>query len=60
MPREEYTKENVVKFITSCLDADGVPMFKIKFAGRPFKEDAKRAVMAICYGGKEDFETLSR
>lgn len=60
LPREEYTPENVVKFITSCLDVNGVPMFKTGFARRPFKEDTKRAVMAICYGGKEEWETLSR
>ncbi|MCW1312756.1 MAG: hypothetical protein OH338_05005 [Candidatus Parvarchaeota archaeon] len=60
LPREEYKPETVTKFIVSCLDAKGVPMFKTGFAKRPFREDTKRAVMAICYGGKEDWETLSR
>lgn len=54
LPREEWTKENVTRFIMQCIDSDGIPMFKTRYARAPFRVDGKRAVMAICYGGKEE------
>jgi len=51
LPRVKYSPESVTEFITQCLKAEGVPMFKTKFAGKPFVVEGKQGVVAICYGG---------
>jgi len=51
LPRVKYSPESVTRFIVSCLRAEGVPMFKTKFAGRPFVVEGKPSVVAVCYGG---------
>ena len=51
LPRVEYSPESVTRFIVACLRAEGVPMFKTKFAGRPYRIEGKPSVVAVCYGG---------
>lgn len=52
LPRFKYTPEEVILFIKRCLDANGVPTFRTKYAGRPFEVDGKRAVVVMCWGGE--------
>ena len=52
----KWNAENVRNFITGCLDDGGVPMFKDRYAGKPFLVNGKRAVLGICYGGKGRFK----
>jgi len=49
---EEWTPENVVKFILACRKQEGVPTFTTHFAGTRFKFDGTNAVLGKCWGGK--------
>ena len=51
LPIAEWNKESVVKFITKCRKAMGIPVFKTKYAGVEFKYKGKPAVVATCWGG---------
>jgi len=50
VPIMDWTKKNVTKFIVGCLEDEGYPMFKTRFAGRELPY-----VLGICWGGRGEF-----
>jgi len=55
LPRVEWKPEKVVKYIEFCKKDMGVPIFLTRYAGMPFEEEGKPAIMAKCLGG---FDTV--
>lgn len=69
----KWNKKDVVDFIVECRKDKGIPMFKVKFAGKKFEVNGKPAVLAICWAGfdrvksrmfydipKEDYELIEK
>jgi len=55
LPRVEWKPEKVVRYIEMCKKDMGVPIFLTRYAGVPFEEEGKPAIMAKCLGG---FDTV--
>jgi hypothetical protein len=53
LPFEEWEPRKVVEWILACRKDEGIPMFKSRFAGVPFKIDKENAVMSICWAGHD-------
>ena len=53
LPKKEWNAKNVMEFIEGCRVSHGIPMFKTGYGGEDFEVFGKKAVMGVCWGGRD-------